>query len=118
VEGYGQYTPRADSAFHSRETAKIYAEPVGYAFAPSGDNVSVTLTAGIEVQTPGGLVLAKAEDFGRLHWEGRTRSRAVQVAFDVGLPELRPGEYRLLVKLTDETGGKATTATLPFTIVE
>lgn len=118
VSGYGQYTPRADSIFHSRETAKVYAEPVGYAFAATGDTFSVTFTAGIEVHTPGGLVLAKAADFGRLKWEGRTRSRAVQVAIDVGLPELRPGEYRLLVTLTDDTSGKATTATLPFTIVE
>jgi len=118
VQGYGQYRPRSDSVFKVGDTATIYAEPFGYGFTASGDEFQATFKAGIEVTTPGGLVLAKSDDFGRLRWMGRTRSRAVHVAIDVELPDLRPGEYRLNVALTDDATGKASMATLPFTIAE
>ncbi len=118
VQGFGQYEPRPGAAFRSGETAVVYVEPFGYGFAADGASVSVTFTAGIEVRTPGGLTLAKADDFGRLHWQGHTRSRSVHAAITVSLPALKAGDYRLVVTLTDSATAKSSSVTLPFSIVE
>ncbi len=118
VQGFGQYEPRDDGAFHSGEDATLYVEPVGYGFTGGSSLFAVTFKAGIEIQTAGGIVLAEAEDFGRLRWEGRTMSHAVHLAIDVTLPELKPGDYRLITTLTDTTTAKETTVALPFSIVE
>ena len=118
VKGFGQYEPRADTSFHSGETAIVYLEPVGYGFTPAGSSFSVAFTTGIEISTVGGILLAKADDFGQLQWDGHSQSRAVHAAINVTLPTVKPGDYRLKLTLTDVTTAKDASVTLPFTIVE
>ena len=118
ISGYAQYVPRTDSKFHSGDTATIYAEPVGYGFTSGDDAFTASFTAGIEMRTAGGLVLAKVDDFGQLEWHGRTKSHAIHLAVNVGLPTLKPGDYRLVLTLTDGATAKAATITLPFSIGE
>ncbi|MEX0853510.1 MAG: hypothetical protein WD036_09560, partial [Bauldia sp.] len=73
---------------------------------------------GLEIRTPGGLVLAKADDFGDLTWQGNATTRAFHAAVSVALPELKPGSYVLRLTLADRASAKTTTVELPFTIVE
>ncbi len=117
VQGFGQYVPRPDSVFHSGETATVYLEPVGYGFTGGATAVTVSFTTAIEIRTAGGLILAKADDFGNLDWHGRTRSYEVHAAVNVTLPQLKPGDYRLVLTLTDSATAKTATVTLPFSIV-
>lgn len=118
VTGFGKYTPHA-GAYHASDTATVYLEPVGYSFTHDGDDFRVTYGTGLEIRTPGGLILGKTDDFGTLTWSGRTRSHEVQAVLSVTLPSaLKPGSYELLVTLKDEPSGKAATATLPFDIAE
>ena len=116
VAGFGRFEPRPDASYRSGDTATIYLEPVAYGFAGGSDQVTVSFTVGIEVRTPGGLTLAKADDIGRVEWQGRSRSREVHTAVNVTLPALKAGSYRLLVTLTDAATGKTATAELPFKV--
>jgi len=118
VEGYANYTPRPDAAFHQNDTLKIYLEPVGFAFTPDGDGFRSALAADLQIRTPGGLILATSRDFGRLEWRGRSKLHEVQATIELPLPRLKPGDYQLLLTLRDEGSSKRTTATLPFSVVE
>jgi hypothetical protein len=118
VEGYANYTPRPDATFRQNDTLKIYFEPVGFAFTPDGDGFRSALAADLEIRTPGGLILAASKDFGRLEWRGRSKLHEVQATIDLPLPQLKPGDYQLLLTLRDEGSSKQTTATLPFSVVE
>ena len=116
VKGFGQYTPRPDSVFKAGERATIYLEPFGYAFTENGDTIDVGLTADVEIRTPGGLILGKADDFASLEWSGREKSREVHATIAIDLPALKPGDYELVLALRDKASPKTTTATLPFSV--
>ncbi len=116
VKGFGNYTPHAGTAFKPSDTLLIYLEPIGYAFTPEGDVFRVAIAADIELHTPGGLILAKSADFGRLEWKARSKTREVHATLKLPLPKLKPGDYQLLVTLRDQGSPKSTTVTLPFSI--
>ena len=112
--GFGNYVPHAGTAFKPSDTLLIYLEPIGYAFTPEGDTFKVAIAADMEIHTPGGLVLAKSADFGRLEWHARSKTREVHATLKLPLPKLKPGDYQLLVTLRDQGSPKSTTVTLPF----
>ena len=72
------------------------------------------IAADIEIHTPGGLVLAKSADFGRLEWHARSKTREVHATLKLPLPKLKPGDYQLLMTLRDQGSPKTATVTLPF----
>ncbi len=121
ISGFGQYTPVGDATFHAGDAVSIYLEPVGYGFLPadSGSGYAVRYRTGIEIRTPGGLILGKTDDFGTAEWTGEAKSHEVQAVVAVTLPAaLKPGSYLLLLTLTDVATQKQATTTLPFTIAE
>jgi hypothetical protein len=121
VSGFGQYTAVTDATFHAGDSVTIYLEPVGYGFLPAagGSGYSVRYRTGIEIRTPGGLILGKTDDFGTAEWSGRAKNHEVQASVSVTLPAaLKAGSYLLLLTLTDVATQKQATATLPFTIAE
>jgi hypothetical protein len=118
VDGYANYTPRENAVFHPNETLRIYFEPFGFSFMPDGDGFRSALAADLQIRTPGGLILATSEDFGRLEWHGRSKMHEVHATIGLPLPQLKPGEYQLLLTLRDEGSAKKTTVTLPFSVVE
>ena len=118
VEGYGQYRARADADFRAGNTATIYVAPVGYGFLTAGETLSLRLTAAVQIVTPGGLVLARADDFGDIAWRGRAPRREFHAAIGVPLPDLKAGDYALTLTITDSATTKSASVTLPFAIVE
>jgi hypothetical protein len=116
ASGYGRYTPRDGSTFKAGETPVIYFEPVGYGFAEASGQSRIAIKTGLEIRTPGGLILAKTDDFGELTWQGLAKSREFYGSLSVALPGLKPGNYELILTITDEASGKSATATLPFVI--
>jgi len=118
VGGFGRYEPRQEANFRSGETATVYLAPVGYGFVEDAPSWRVALTTGLEIRTPGGLILARTDDFGDLAWQGRTRSHEVHAAIAVALPDLKPGDYVLRLTLTDRASAKSASVMLPFAIVE
>lgn len=115
VSAFGKYEP-ANGPIHAGDTLTIYLEPVGYGFAAAGDLQRVSFTPSIEIRTPGGLILGKTGNAGRLMWEGRSKSREVHATLGITLPDLKPGAYELLVTIRDDANAKKASATLPFTI--
>jgi hypothetical protein len=112
----GVAAKRPDGPFRPHEAARIYIEPVGYGFTAAGGIFTIDLKTGIEIRTPGGLILAKSEDFGHLEWKGPIRDRTFNGWIGVDLPELKAGNYEFLLTVTDEASGKSATATLPFSV--
>lgn len=117
ARAFGQYEPR-NSTFRSGDTATVYMEPVGYGFLAAGDLQQASFSTALTIRTPGGLILAESEDFGKLIWEGRSKSREVPLSVSVPLPALKPGQYELDLRLTDDASGDMATGTLSFVIVE
>jgi hypothetical protein len=118
VAGYANYTPREDAVFRNGDTLRLYFEPVGYAFAPDGDGVGASIAVDVQIRTPGGLILATAEDFATLAWRGRTPMREVQGTLETKVPFLKPGEYLLLLTFRDANSDKTRDVTLPFSVAE
>ena len=108
--------PSAVRPLRSGERATILLEPLGYGFAKEGDKYRIVLTTGIEILTPGGLILAKTDDFAHLEWSGPVKNRSFTARVSVELPKLKPGNYEILLTLTDQTSDKSATATLPFEV--
>jgi hypothetical protein len=116
VKGFGNYTPHPGTTFKPGDTLLIYFEPIGYAFMPDGDIFKVAIAADMAIHTPGGLILAKSTDFGRLEWSARAKMREVHATLKLPLPKLKPGDYQLLLTLRDQGSPKTVTVTLPFSI--
>jgi hypothetical protein len=112
----GLAAKRPDGPFLPGEAARIYLEPLGYALAEANGTYTISLDTGIEIRTPGGIILAKAENFGHLEWKGTVKNRSFNGRIRIELPALKPGDYELILTVDDPAGGKTASATLPFTM--
>ncbi len=74
VSGYGRYTPHQGSTYKAGDTPVIYLEPVGYGFSEADGLSRIGIKTGLEIRTPGGLILAKTDDFGELEWKGLAKT--------------------------------------------
>ena len=118
VSGFASYTEKDDASFHSGDTATVYLEPVGYGFSHAASAAMVAFTTAVEIRTPGGIVLARTDNLGRIEWTGQHENYAVPAVVSVTLPTLKPGDYTLALTLTDEVSKKQASTTLPFSIAE
>ena len=113
VTGYGRYMRHQGATYKAGDTAVIYFEPVGYGFGASGDYVRIAFSTGLEIKTPGGLILAKTNDFADLAWTGATKTHEFYGSLSVALPgTLKPGNYQLILTIADAVSKKTTTTTL------
>jgi len=111
------FDPEGDSAtFAPAARVGIYLKPLGYGFGETGDNFRISLDTDVEIRSPGGLILAKSEDFAKLEWTGPTRNRAFTARISIDMPDLKPGDYELRLTVTDAVSEKTANITLPFSI--
>lgn len=108
--------PDSMATFGAGESVEVALRPLGYGFDTDGETYRIALATGIEIRTPGGLVLAKSEDFGRLEWSGPGKDRAFAGRINIDMPDLKPGQYQLLLTLSDDVSQKSASVTLPFEI--
>ncbi len=108
----------SDEPFMSGETVAIHVEPLGYGFRRDGDDFQMIITTGIEIRTFGHLILAKSLDFGRFEWSGQVKNRAFAGQISIDLPDLKPGDYEILLTLNDQASQKTASVTLPLTIAQ
>ena len=116
AEGFSRYEPRVGGAFSPGDTMAIYLEPFGFTYLPDGEGVAGALAVDLQIQTPGGLILATSEDFGELTWRGRMALHEVHATVELPVPDLKPGAYQLMLTLRDTGADDAASVTLPFTI--
>lgn len=112
----GGFTRRADEPFAPGDRLNIFVEPKGYGFSEDSGTYGISLTTDIEIRTPGGLILAKSHDIGRLEWKGPVRNHSFSGKVGIGLPGLKAGDYELHLTLNDQVSQKTATTTLPFTV--
>lgn len=118
VRSYGDYAPRVEAEYRAGDTALVYLEPIGFAWAPGGDGFKVNLEADVEIRSPGGVIFAKADKFATFAPTSLRKTRQLDLRVRLALPQLKPGDYELRLTLRDTVSGKTTTASLPFTLVE
>ena len=92
------------------------ADDVGYGFSRNGGNFHIILTTGIEIRTLGELILAKSLDFGRFEWSGKVKNRSFAGQVNIDLPTLKPGDYEIVLTLSDLASKKTANVTIPLTI--
>jgi len=112
-----RFDPKRDSAsFAPSEQVAIHLRPLGYGFEIGGDSNRIVLDADIEIRTPGGLVLAQSDDFGRLEWTGQGKNRNFAGRISIEMPDLAVGDYELKLTLNDQATQKTASVVLPFNI--
>lgn len=94
----------------------IQLKPLGYGFSTDGGINRIALDADVEIRTPGGLILARSDDFGRLEWKGAGKNRNFAGRVSIAMPELKTGDYELRLTLTDVATHKTATVVLPFSV--
>ncbi|WP_299810951.1 hypothetical protein [uncultured Roseibium sp.] len=115
-QSYGQYTPRASSAYSDGETLSVYAEPVGYDFRQTGDSYAYELTASYRLLNLSGQVLAEQGNFATFSGSGRAKKRELSASLNFQFSGLPAGDYKLEATFTDAVGGKQAGFTLPFSV--
>lgn len=117
IEG-AHFIPEGDSAtFAPAEQVSIQLQPLGYGFeVTDGGEFRISLSTDVEIRSPGGLIFGKSEEFGRLEWMGPAENRAFAGRISIAMPDLKPGDYELLLTVTDGATGKTANVTLPFSI--
>jgi ABC-type amino acid transport substrate-binding protein len=118
AEGYGIYTPRADTSFRPGESFRVYVEPVGFAYGREGDMHVIGLDADLAIEHVGGLVLAEASDLFAVTYASRNRIREFHMLLSFTVPELRAGDYRAAFTVRDRHSDKAGRFALPFSVAE
>jgi hypothetical protein len=106
----------ANEPFSSGETVTIHVEPLGYGFSRDGEDFQIVMTTGIEIRTFGQLILAKSADFGRFEWSGQAKNRNFAGRVSIDLPDLKPGDYEILLTLNDQASQKKASIALPLTV--
>jgi len=115
-DGASKNARRSDAPFAAGERIAVHVAPLGYDFEADSGNFRIAMATDIEIRTPGGIILARSADFGRLEWSGPAKNRTFSGRVNIDLPTLRPGQYELFLTLTDQASGKAANVTLPFAI--
>jgi hypothetical protein len=112
-----RFDSKSDSTtFAPAARVGIYLRPLGYGFDETDGDFRISLDADVEIRSPGGLILAKSEDFAKLEWIGPAKNRAFAGRVSIDMPDLKPGDYELVLRVTDVATRKTASVTLPFSI--
>lgn len=112
-----RFDPEDDSAtFAPAARVGIHLRPLGYGFDEIDGNFRISLDTDVEIRSPGGLILAKSEDFTKLEWTGPARNRAFTGRISIDMPDLKPGNYELRLTINDTATQKTANITLPFSV--
>lgn len=114
--GFGEFKPRPDAVFAPGAELRIYAEPVGFGWQDENGAEKITFRTAIEIRNAKGLILAKSSAPAVLEKTSRSKSRDFHITVTFTLPDLKPGDYQLVLTVTDAATGKSAPIELPITI--
>ena len=114
--GDGLWRIQADAVFAPGAELRIYAEPVGFGWKDENGAETTTFRTAIEIRNAKGLILAKSSAPAVLEKTSRSKSRDFHITVTFTLPDLKPGDYQLVLTVTDATTGKSAPIELPITI--
>ncbi len=116
--GYGAYNPRETNVYAAGDQMIVYAEPVGFGWAKSGDIWQTDLRADLAIKSKDGEVLLSQPDFQKLAIASRERNREFIATITLTLTGIPAGEYVADTTFRDQVTGKTGTMSLPFVIKE
>ena len=108
--GYGDYAERSDKTFKPDEKLRVYVEPI---CLQAGTDGKMGFKADLEIENATGQVLAEAKDVFSISVPAR---REFSTTLSLGVPFLRPGEYKVRFTLHDQNSGKTGEFEVPFSI--
>ena len=114
--GFGAYNRRETDAYAAGDQMIVYAEPVGFGWAKSGDIWQTNLAVDLAIKTKDGEVLINQPDFQKLAVASRLRNREFIATLTLTLNGIHPGEYIADTTFRDQVTGKTGTMSLPFVI--
>jgi hypothetical protein len=112
-KGYGDYAERADKSFKPDEKMLIYVEPVCFGHAASGD---IAFKADLAIENMTGQVLGEAKDVFSITTPSPAGRREFSMTLSFGVPFLRPGEYKAVFAVHDQSSDKTGAFEVPFSI--
>jgi len=116
---YGTYVAATDSSFWLSEPLLIYAEPIGYGYAPAaGGGFRFGLAFDLVVRDDRGNVVYEQADMARAQMTSTSRNRELMVKLTLSLSSGTPGAYTLEFTARDLAGAKTANFSLPFTLTE
>jgi hypothetical protein len=116
--GFGAYNPRETNVYAAGDQMIVYAEPVGFGWAKSGDIWQTDLGVDLTIKSKDGEVLLNQSDFQKLVIASRLRNREFMATLTLTLNGIHPGEYIADATLRDQVTGNKGTMSLPFVIKE
>lgn len=116
AKGFGEYTDHAGSSFAPSSTLQVYVEPQGFGWVDVDGGYKIAFDSNVEIRNAGGQILTRSAAPARLERISRNRSREFQITVGFQLPDLKPGQYMLVLTVTDQATGHAAPVELPFTI--
>jgi hypothetical protein len=116
AKGFGDYVPTATLHFAPGATVQVYAEPIGYGWSVAGNAYRIAFSTTVEIHDSKGLTITKAAAPTTLERLLKAKSREFQITFGFALPQIKPGDYTLVLKVTDAATAKTATLNLPFSV--
>lgn len=114
--GYGDYVAHAGSAFAPSSTLQIYVEPQGFGWAEVDGGYKIAFASDVAIRNAGGQILTRSAAPALLERTSRNKNREFQITVGFQLPSLKPGDYVLVLTVTDQATGRSAPVELPFTI--
>ncbi len=116
--GFGAYNPRETNVYAAGDQMIVYAEPVGFGWAKTGDIWQMNIAVDLAIKSKEGEVLLSQENFQKLALSSRVRNREFMTTLTLTLTGIPAGEYIADTTLRDQVSGKQGTMSLPFVIKE
>ena len=116
AKGYGDYVAHAGSTFAPSSTLQIYVEPQGFGSAEVDGGHKIAFASDVEIRNAGGQILTRSAAPALLEKTSRNKNREFQITVGFQLPALKPGDYVLVLTVTDQATGRSAPVELPFTV--
>jgi hypothetical protein len=116
AKGYGDYVVHAGSSFAPSSTLQIYVEPQGFGWTEVDGGYKIAFASDVEIRNAGGQILTRTSAPALLEKTSRNKNREFQINLGFQLPDLKPGDYVLVLTVTDQATGRSAPVELPFSI--
>ncbi|BCP52494.1 hypothetical protein K32_11110 [Kaistia sp. 32K] len=116
AKGFGDYVEHQGSSFAPSSTLQVYVEPQGFGWQEVDGGYKIAFASDVEIRNAGGQILTKSAAPALLEKTSRNKNREFQVTVGFQLPALKPGNYVLVLTVTDQATGHSAPVELPFTI--
>lgn len=115
--GFGAYVERPEGAFAQGEDITVYAEAIGFDFAPTDDAQNgFGVTVDLKLSDAAGTVLSEKPDFLTLPLKSHSQNKEMYLSLSLSLKGPPAGDYVLEYTAHDLSSGETAVITMPFSL--